>query len=525
MEHESNVSPAKTTNLAGPPDTVRLFRGRSPRMKNKLPKLGTPTASGYRCSKGFIRKSDKLVQQVFWLGSDPAIAVQRRSAIDDFARQCEPDETGRTIWTDDLVTEMKHRLDSIGRTELSIPKVETRDPVSTEQVFQPTPLPAPVQRFGLTLHEALDQFCDWLRSRNEVARKTNENNCHRVKSIKFHLPDAPLNTIGFDQLQAFRSIITARPPVRRQKDAKVKRTPRPISLMTTRNWLQVLGQAFKWFRKTGRWIKPAHLEIDDLAAVFFLSKNEIMRLSQSRDEKEKINRPKPTLTLAELAIYYKLAAPGQRLYLLMGVCLGWRQRQIADLRKSDFIIRNGEHFVKFLRTKTGVEGDLWLCPELATLLIERVAKTPPTSEDYALLTENNLPLVHLSGRGNDTDSIKLTWGGVRRRAEKVGCSSMPFDCLRRFAGQAVNNLGDPFLAQVFLAQVPESVLEKHYAGRGIGVGIGSTAFEKVHDVQKKVYAALAPMFEATKTDMQTLKQRMRAAPEPAVPQPRSADAA
>ena len=59
---------------------------------------------------------------------------------------------------------------------------------------------------------------------------------------------------------------------------------------------------------------------------------------------------------------------------------------------------------------------------------------------------------------------------------------MPFDSLRRFAGQTINNLGDPFLAQAFLAQVPESVLEKHYAGRGISVGIGSTAFEKVHDV-------------------------------------------
>ena len=45
-------------------------------MNNNLPKLGTPTKYGYRCSKGFVRKGDRLVQKTFWLGSDPSLALR-----------------------------------------------------------------------------------------------------------------------------------------------------------------------------------------------------------------------------------------------------------------------------------------------------------------------------------------------------------------------------------------------------------------------------------------------------------------
>jgi hypothetical protein len=123
-----------------------------------------------------------------------------------------------------------------------------------------------------------------------------------------------VSAMSYDQLQKFRSIITARPAMRRKNDAKIKSVQPPISLMTTRNWLQTLGQAFKWFKKTERWIKPSGLETDELYSIFFLSKSETMRLSQSRAEKERLTKPKPTQTLDELAIYYKLATDGQRLF-------------------------------------------------------------------------------------------------------------------------------------------------------------------------------------------------------------------
>jgi len=153
-------------------------------------------------------------------------------------------------------------------------------------------------------------------------------------------------------------------------------------------------------------------------------------------------------------------------------------------------------------------AELWICPELAEMLIARISKTPNNADNYALLTENDMPLLHTTANGHDTDSIGLVWDCLRRRVLKLGGRSFPFDSLRRFAGQAVSNMGDPFLAQVFLAQVPQSVLEQHYAGRGIGIGIGQTAFEKVQDIQRKVYAALKPMFDAVNEPTAKLVERI-----------------
>src|SRR5690606_8192980 len=89
----------------------------------------------------------------------------------------------------------------------------------------------------------------------------------RVKSLKYHLPNAPLSSVQFEQLQEFRNQITARPVCRRQQSSKKQREARPISIMTTRNWLSTLGQAFRWFRKTHRWTMPSSLDFDDLQQV------------------------------------------------------------------------------------------------------------------------------------------------------------------------------------------------------------------------------------------------------------------
>lgn len=488
----------QTEGLFGPLALpVSLFRGRSCGMSKTLPKLGTPTKYGYRSSKGFVRKGDKVVQQAFWLGPDPTLALQKLLAIEDAAAAHERDDAGRIVWADEAIAALKQRFQQIENAVTAASAVAAPPVVQAVPVFAATPLPPRPDLPNLTLHAALDQYVAHVNGRNEIGLKTKTMTKHRIKSIKHHLPDVPLAAIQFEHLQEFRNVFTARPVCRRQRPRGGSVADgRPISVMTARNWLSTLGQAFRWFRKTNRWAKPVSLDAEDLEQVFFLSKSERNRICSSREERQMLGKPKPTPTLDELCLYYKLAAPGQRLYLLMGICLGWRQAQITDLRKQDLVRRGGEYFIKFERTKTNVEAELWVCPELAAMLIARVQKTPNNPDNYALLTENDMPLVHTTRNGHDTDSIGLVWDSLRRRVVKVGCRSHPFDSLRRFAGQAVSNAGDPFLAQVFLAQVPQSVLEQHYAGRGIGIGVGQTAFAKVHEVQRKVHAALKPMFDA-----------------------------
>ncbi|CAN5373373.1 hypothetical protein BH09PLA1_BH09PLA1_30390 [soil metagenome] len=475
-----------------------------------FPKLGKPTRHGYRRSKGYIEKDGQFIQKPFWLGRDPVAAMAKVQIIDE--QGCLLDERdGKLVWSAEQLVSIERSFAEIdarlaGRVVL-VP-LTAQAVVPSVSVFPLQQLPTPIPSNGISLHLALDQYSAFVQTRNEIAQKTMEMIAQRIRSLKHHLPDLPLSEIRFAELQQLRSAITARPACRRQADAKVKMPASPISIMTVRNWLSTLGQAFGWFRKTGRWRKPSELESEELNSVFFLAKLERRGLCRNRAEQAQLFSPKPTLTLDELCVYYRIALPVQRLYLLMGTCLGWRQRQIADLRKSDIVSRKGEHYVRFLRTKTGVEGDLWLCPELASLLIPRVALTPAHPENFALLTENSMPLVHLSASGFDTDSIKLSWGRLRRQVEKKGIRSLAFDSLRRFAGQTISNVGDPFLAQVFLAQVPESILEQHYAGRGIGVGIGRTAFEKVQEVQQEVHRMLAPLFASVNTPLTDLVQRV-----------------
>lgn len=483
----------------------------------RQPKLGKPTANGYRASKGFYRNGEKLAQKFFWLGHNALNAVGKMMALDRIAGATPPNPQGQLVWDDDGLKEVEAAFAAVeagsqaqaeARPHFAPPP--TRAPAYS--VFPSQPLPPRPDLAQIKLHKALDQYATHVGTKNEIAAKTKMMTRSRIKSLKIHLPNLPLREIGFEQLQQFRSIITARPQVRRPRRKTQKADEsRRISILTTRNWLATLGQVFDWFRKTNRWVRPSGVESEDVREVFSLNKVEQSRLCTGRSEREKLHKPKPCPTLEELSIYYRLAASGQRLYLLMGICLGWRQSQIAALRKVDLFRRGGEYFIKFERTKTNVTGELWVCPELAEMLVARISKTPDNPDNYALLTENDMPLVHPSVTGETTDSIGLVWNCLRGRAEKLGCQSYSFDSLRRFASQVVTNLGDPFLAQVFLAQVPASVLEQHYAGRGIGVGIGNTAFEKVQEVQRKVHAALTPMFDAaakpTNELVEALKQR------------------
>jgi hypothetical protein len=143
-------------------------------MNNSIPKLGTPTKYGYRTSKGFVRKGERLVQQTFWLGSDPALALTKLNLVDQAAAGVERDECGRVIWADEAVVALKLRLQQMGVTVNHVASMPVQQPPPSLPAFDAVPLSPPVKRFNLCLHQALDQFCDWLRTRNEIAVKTRE---------------------------------------------------------------------------------------------------------------------------------------------------------------------------------------------------------------------------------------------------------------------------------------------------------------------------------------------------------------
>jgi hypothetical protein len=117
----------------------------------------------------------------------------------------------------------------------------------------------------------------------------------------------------------------------------------------------------------------------------------LKRAIMTAEEKKTVKKPKPTFTLEELRILWKLAWPGARMYMLMGLSLGRTQKEIATMRKDDLVEKDGELFIDKLRNKTGVPGYWWVFPELATMLSSRVATTPENPDNLAFLTSNGLP--------------------------------------------------------------------------------------------------------------------------------------
>jgi hypothetical protein len=149
---------------------------------------------------------------------------------------------------------------------------------------------------------------------------------------------------------------------------------------------------------------------------------------------------------------------------------------------------DGEYYIDRRRGKTGIEGFWWVCPELAEILKASIAETSANADNLAFLTSDGLPLVH-----GKTDTIRLTWERALSTAP-TRTRELPFGAVKKCGAQIVENLGGHELAQLFLAHRPATVAAGHYTGASVSVGIGKTAFERLHDVQKQMYEALRPRY-------------------------------
>ncbi|MDF2434851.1 MAG: hypothetical protein JWP44_4482, partial [Mucilaginibacter sp.] len=204
--------------------------------------------------------------------------------------------------------------------------------------------------------------------------------------------------------------------------------------------------------------------------------------------------------------------PLQRRYLLVPLFLGWTQMDLATLERDEFVTKDGHYYVDKLRSKTGIQGYWWVCPELAALIKEGANDDDPDGLLYR--TERGNPLVWYSENGNRCDSTKNVWRPIMKRAQQKGVRPLPFSALRKFALQMVKNLSSHELGKVFAAQTISDggmdVNEKHYTGRGVSVGIGQTQFEQVIEVQKTMYAQLKPhLFPSRAPDTQSIAEQSK----------------
>lgn len=477
--------------------------------KERLPYL---TKQGfYAVSIGFYLKDGKRAQKKFSLGSERSSAIRKarslRVAWDD---ETTCDAQGKKVWSEQSIQRALAFADPKtppNATTASHPNLAALRPASRTPVpvFAPDPPPKPVPAF-YTLPQALDEFDTFFSQRTDIGEKHRDVIATRIKSVKAHieeifwatngtqvwLKDLPMCQIDLEWLTRIRNKITSRPLTRFQNTNKSEdgqgRPNKPISIDVVRGWLMLLGMAFDWFDRTPRigWTAPHHRWRE----TFVLTKKQEWAL-RTPEERDSAGKPLPTFTIDEIQKIYKNSTPRGRKYLLMGVLLGWGQEAIRSMRKNHLVKIGDEYYIDRRRGKTGIEGFWWVCPELAKMLIDSISKTPPNPDNLAFLTEEGRPLVH-----GHTDTIGLVWLRCLHGAP-VGVRRLPFGRLRKLGGQIIENLSSHDLAQLFLANGGATVARRHYVGNDVEVGIGKTPFEKLHEVQKRMYEQLKPILFGT----------------------------
>jgi hypothetical protein len=456
--------------------------------------LGKTQNGEFRVSIGRHLIGARREYKQFRLGKDQQAAEALVAALEiAWENETNKDADGEKVWSPENIDKafsFALPTQTAVPTPVQIQRAAIPQPVFPHQPYVPLPK-------SLTLFQAIDLFVEELQRQvdgKEIQDAHRENCINNLNGTKRHISDVPLYNCDGEELWKMRRAVTARPMVRqplRFKDGKPvtpSQPEHPISIYTVCNWLMTLGMAFDYFARTKRigW-KPEDIHWRE---AFCLTKSQKLKLL-SPDEKDGFERPKPTFNLTDLTTIYKLACPYDRMLLLMGLTLGWTQKEIATFRKSHFVKLGTEYFIDKRRNKTGNEGYWWVCPELAQLLLKAISGTPANPDDLALLTDKGFPLIHGS-----TDNVKQRWDNLRYKIP-AGTANYSFTRLRKLAGQMVMNIsGSEELAKVMLAHAPDSVASKYYVGLDAQIGMGKTKFERLHECQKEIHKALKPMFDA-----------------------------
>lgn len=457
-----------------------------------------------RCSKGFETRDGKRVQRFFSLGTDPERAERIARALNvAWDNEKATDEGGRKVWSSASIewAYAANGVEEQGGSNAPEPISMPTTPPAPEQVVPDKFLPAAKT---YTLAEALEKYAKHFATIATISEAQREKVPVHIRSVIHHLKHLGIGSIPMAEvdnavLERIRACITSRPLSRQNR--KEGDAPRKISVVTVTNWMTLTSTAFDWFDRHGQtfgWEAPKRWREN-----FGLTAKQKEALL---DESERdTDGPPITFTLSELTAIYKRATKLQRKYMLLGLTIGWTQKDISTFKPRQFVTVGDDYFIDRRRHKTGVPGYWWVCPELATILMESMAATPANKDGLAFLSENGLPLVH-----GQTDSIKLTWKLSIKQAQNaqvgkenaVAIRPLSFKHLRKTGSQWIRNLGGRFggeaMAQLFLAQKLRTISSKHYNSAEAKIGfLGETTdYEILHELQRKMHKQLKSMFDA-----------------------------
>jgi integrase len=160
---------------------------------------------------------------------------------------------------------------------------------------------------------------------------------------------------------------------------------------------------------------------------------------------------------------FRAATPRVRLYLLLGLNLGYTQADIATLEHS--MVDWGGNTVTRNRHKTGQPQLAKLWPMTAALL--RAEMTTPRKSAFMLLGENGNPLVSekdsANGKPIKVDAIGHAFLRLKGKVNMAG-DKRGFKHFRKTSADLIakNNQDAPHLAELFLGHTQKGMV-KFYA--------------------------------------------------------------
>jgi hypothetical protein len=427
--------------------------------------LTIETPKGFRTSIGFtLSDEDKRWPKRFFLGTNKAVAERKATVLQAYWDSL-PGDRGVKVWTADKIQHSMQLADAACLLILHPPEPKPQPPQAVQVIPTPPPQPPlapppPTPPPASTLHQALDRYALWYERRateNAVSPATATKVKAHVGMIKYYLPDQNLASIDYTALERMRAVFTSRPPGKTNVDR--------LKTNTIIGLVGALGHMFLLLDRHNEWLPPRHWE----RAIIIDS--DMRRRLHQMDEKEFGEMETQHYTLDELKILWRgLGEQGNpdrvslvRYWMLLGLCAGWLQSDIAEGNEKNFIQVGTDYFLKKPREKTFAKGKWWIPQELADMLRKHIGYKPEEQE------------------------IKQVWERLNRLCVPLGVRKLSFKYLRKTGAQFVQDLsGSHDMAQIFLANGGGDVAARYYTSLTNSTGVGTTAFDRLAEILKKM---------------------------------------
>jgi hypothetical protein len=352
----------------------------------------------------------------------------------------------------------------------------------------------PEQLIPGTLHEALDDYSETVRSHNifpgtSDLKPYGRLRLERVRRFKQAHDDIPLHDLTYDVCTALFAHWLGRPVGQRG----------PTSRDNSRHHVGELMRFFRWLDRTDkyRWQMPRGL--DGLAR----------KIPKTDAERKLSVITKQVYTVKELATLNRHATPLERLMLYLGLNCAMGAAEMGRLVAGDIFLGHAhEHaerlhfestgadsFVRFLRPKTGVFGEWLLWPETAVMVRWALERSHRIGSDLLFVSEKGQPWYNESA-SNAQYKFANTWARLldRVRKSETEFRRLPFGTLRDTLPDLLRHRVGDDMASLCLAH------GSPFHGDSLLECYGNKPYGRLHKALRELRAHYADVFAASPSD-------------------------